>query len=80
MSEYVEKRDNASITMNERASPDASSFRNLNAKLANPLAHISHEQLMEDAKIFAETHGLEELVSEFFNELLGTLVTVVRNL
>lgn len=61
----VEKRDNASISMNERASSDTDSFRNLNAKLANPLAHISHEQLMEDAKIFAETHGLEELVVEF---------------
>ncbi|KAJ3759665.1 hypothetical protein EV360DRAFT_81916 [Lentinula raphanica] len=62
---YVEKRDNASISMNEHTNSQDGSFQNLNAKLANPLAHISHEQLMEDAKVFAETHGLEDLVVEF---------------
>ena len=34
--------------------------RNLNAKLANPLAGVSHEQLMADAAIFAGTHDLAE--------------------
>lgn len=34
--------------------------QNLNAKLANPLAGVSHEQLMADATIFASTHGLAE--------------------
>ncbi|KAJ3966059.1 hypothetical protein EV361DRAFT_936808 [Lentinula raphanica] len=62
---YVEKRDNASISMNEHTNSQDGSFQNLNAKLANPLAHICHEQLMEDAKVFAETHGLEDLVVEF---------------
>ncbi|PIL24778.1 MFS general substrate transporter [Ganoderma sinense ZZ0214-1] len=34
--------------------------RNLNAKLANPLAGVPHEQLMAEAAIFAGTHGLAE--------------------
>ena len=34
--------------------------RNLNAKLANPLSGVSHEQLMADAAIFAGTHDLAE--------------------
>ena len=36
------------------------SIRDLNAKLANPLAGISHEQLMADAAEYAQTHGLAE--------------------
>ncbi|KAF9071032.1 hypothetical protein BDP27DRAFT_1322661 [Rhodocollybia butyracea] len=61
----AEKREDASISMNERTASQDDSFRDLTAKLANPLADIPHEQLMEDAKIFAETHGLEDLVIEF---------------
>ena len=47
----------------ERREPSLSSLgptKNLNAKLANPLAGISHEQLMADAADFAQTHGLAE--------------------
>ena len=36
------------------------SEQNLNAKLANPLAGLSHEQLMADAAEFARTHELVE--------------------
>ena len=38
-----------------------------NAKIANPLAGLSHEQLMEDGAEFARTHGLghsEDLFSK----------------
>lgn len=35
---------------------------NINVKLANPLAGISHEQLLADAEDFAKTHGLSEHV------------------
>ncbi|KAJ3852296.1 MFS sugar transporter [Lentinula lateritia] len=51
--------------MDERAASQDDSFQNLNAKLANPLAHIPREQLMEDARLFAEAHGLNDLVMEF---------------
>ena len=37
----------------------------LNIKLANPLAGLSHEQLISDAAEFARTHGLEHLTEEF---------------
>ncbi|KAF5389505.1 hypothetical protein D9757_004344 [Collybiopsis confluens] len=60
---WTEKRDNGSL--NERANSHDDSFRDLSAKLANPLTHISHDQLVEDAKVFAQTHGLEDLVAEF---------------
>jgi hypothetical protein len=33
---------------------------NVNAKLANPLAGLSHEQLMENGAEFARTYGLGE--------------------
>lgn len=36
------------------------SSENLNAKLANPLAGISHEQLMADVTAFTQAHGLLE--------------------
>jgi hypothetical protein len=36
-----------------------------NAKLANPLAGISHEQLMENGAEFARTHGLGDLEDLF---------------
>jgi len=61
------KEDASSVSHNESLaqSPDRGSFENVNAKLANPLAGLSHEQLMEDAKVFAETHGMSELTLEF---------------
>ncbi|KAJ3724935.1 hypothetical protein DFJ43DRAFT_1157684 [Lentinula guzmanii] len=62
---YIEKRDDGSISMHEVTASQDGSVQNRNAKLANPLARISHEQLLEDAKVFAETHGLEDLVLEF---------------
>ena len=36
-----------------------------NAKLANPLAGVSHEQLMENGAEFARTHGLGHLEDLF---------------
>ncbi|KAM5545339.1 hypothetical protein V8D89_000952 [Ganoderma adspersum] len=48
---FIEQRA-ASISSERKSS------ENLNAKLANPLAGISHEQLMADAAEFAQTHGL----------------------
>ena len=38
---------------------------NINAKLANPLAGLSHEQLMASGAEFARTHGLGHLEEEF---------------
>ena len=38
---------------------------NVNAKLANPLAGLSHEQLMASGAEFARTHGLGHLEEEF---------------
>ncbi|KAL0956130.1 hypothetical protein HGRIS_002296 [Hohenbuehelia grisea] len=38
---------------------------NVNAKLANPLAGIPHDQLMDDAEAFAKKHGLGELSHVF---------------
>lgn len=39
--------------------------RNLNAKLANPLYGIPHDQLMDDGAAFARSHGLAHLEDEF---------------
>ncbi len=36
-----------------------------NTKLANPLAGLSHEQLMENGAEFARTHGLGHLADLF---------------
>ncbi|KAI0767794.1 hypothetical protein C8Q74DRAFT_1370501 [Fomes fomentarius] len=47
---FIERRDTGKGT------------ENINAKLANPLAGISHEQLLADAEDFAKTHGLSEHV------------------
>jgi hypothetical protein len=38
---------------------------NINAKLANPLAGLSHDQLMNDGAEFARTHGLGHLEDLF---------------
>ena len=40
-------------------------IENINAKLANPLAGLSHEQLMNDGAEFARAHGLEDLEDIF---------------
>ena len=44
----------------QAGSPRRKSTQNLNVKLANPLAGLSHEQLMADAAEFARTHDLAE--------------------
>jgi|SRR5712691_5452706 len=38
---------------------------NVNAKLSNPLAGLSHEQLMNDGAEFARSHGLGHLQEVF---------------
>lgn len=38
---------------------------NINAKLANPLAGIPHDQLMRDGAAFARKYKLDELENEF---------------
>jgi hypothetical protein len=38
---------------------------NVNARLANPLSGLSHEQLMSDGAEFARTHGLAPLEELF---------------
>ena len=48
------------IEQRAASTSERKSSENLNAKLANPLAGISHEQLMADAAEFAQTHGLVE--------------------
>ncbi len=58
-------RDQSSLKGSEtfieqHESPRRASTQNLNAKLANPLAGLSHEQLMADAEEFAKTHELAE--------------------
>ncbi|RPD60525.1 hypothetical protein L226DRAFT_387707 [Lentinus tigrinus ALCF2SS1-7] len=44
----------------EQHSSRRTSTDNLNAKLANPLAGLSHERLLADAEEFAKTHELAE--------------------
>ena len=57
-----EKSPVGSIHNDEKrpAQPDAvnDALSKANAKLANPLAGLSHEQLMENGAEFARTHGL----------------------
>ncbi|EEB96638.1 hypothetical protein MPER_04195 [Moniliophthora perniciosa FA553] len=53
--------DTGSVSMKENA-PAAT---NENAKLANPLRDLGHDKLIQDAKVFAETHGMEDLVLDF---------------
>ena len=43
----------------------SSSTQNVNAKLANPLSGLSHEELIADGQKFAMEHGLEDLILEF---------------
>ncbi|KAL0581832.1 hypothetical protein V5O48_000200 [Marasmius crinis-equi] len=63
----IEKReDSVSLKENaERPTPKVDlATQNLNAKLANPLAGIPHDELVKQAKAFAEQYGLEDLTTE----------------
>ncbi|KAF9004952.1 hypothetical protein BDZ89DRAFT_1095624 [Hymenopellis radicata] len=59
----VEKNDSGSFHEN-RPSSVISSTQNIDAKLANPLAGLSHEQLMQGAREFAKQYDLEDLSEE----------------
>ena len=52
---------------------------NINAKLANPLAGLSHDQLMNDGAEFARTHGLEHLEDLFRKGALAAQDPVAFN-
>ncbi|EKM80826.1 hypothetical protein AGABI1DRAFT_119397 [Agaricus bisporus var. burnettii JB137-S8] len=66
------KKNDSTLSLAETArSSKKDEIDFLNAKLANPLAGLSHEQLMEDGKAFATRYGLEDL-SELFKK--GALV------
>ncbi|KAI0696760.1 hypothetical protein C8T65DRAFT_663212 [Cerioporus squamosus] len=56
---FVELRDA------ESASPTRTRSRDLNAKLENPLARLTHKQLLADAAEFARTHELGEFTETF---------------
>ncbi|EMD37517.1 hypothetical protein CERSUDRAFT_114155 [Gelatoporia subvermispora B] len=65
---YEKKNDSAS----DEFAKDSKEVRhidnvgeNINAKLANPLAHIPHDQLVADAVKFAHSHGLGQYEDEF---------------
>ncbi|KAH9983618.1 hypothetical protein BJV74DRAFT_776813 [Russula compacta] len=63
-----EKKSRVGSVQDEKHSPHVQvdgSLTNVNAKLSNPLAGLSHEQLMHDGALFAKTHGLEHLEEEF---------------
>ncbi len=59
-SSKLEDRGSFVERLNSPPSPPKPNAENLNAKLANPLAGVSHDQLMADAAIFAATHDLAE--------------------
>ncbi|KAK0438695.1 uncharacterized protein EV420DRAFT_1623247 [Desarmillaria tabescens] len=60
-----EKRDSESFHEYTNAGGrKAESTQNINAKLANPLAGLSHEQLIQDAKDFAKRYDLDDLSLE----------------
>jgi hypothetical protein len=59
----VEKRESVGTqSLREHA---GNSTENVNAKLANPLAGLSHEQVMNDAEAFAVSHDLSDFVADF---------------
>ncbi|KAF9264194.1 hypothetical protein L218DRAFT_926497 [Marasmius fiardii PR-910] len=66
----IEKHDDsASVSLKEHAHAPTkteldSDTQNLNAKLANPLVGIPHEELVERAKLFADQYGLQDLSLE----------------
>jgi len=65
-----EKKSHVGSTRDEKQQPTRSppnisvdhalALENVNAKLSNPLAGLSHEQLMADGAKFAREHGLAE--------------------
>ncbi len=60
-----EKRDSESFhEYSNTGGRKAESTQNINAKLANPLAGLSHEQLIQDAKDFASRYDLDDLSLE----------------
>jgi hypothetical protein len=67
----VNKRE-SSVSLVENASLSSKSeIGKLNAQLANPLAGISHEELIKDGEAFALDHDLKDM-SELFKK--GALV------
>ncbi|KAF5351753.1 hypothetical protein D9756_007419 [Leucocoprinus leucothites] len=60
-----------SLVENASLSSKNAKVRHLNAKLANPLAGLSQDQLIKDGEAFALKHGLED-VTELFSK--GALV------
>lgn len=68
---FVTKRG-STVSLDENASVGhGNDIRAINAKLANPLAGISREQLIADGEDFARKNGLEDL-SELFKK--GALI------
>ncbi|KAF9008009.1 hypothetical protein BDQ17DRAFT_1388925 [Cyathus striatus] len=66
--DYTQKRAHVSHFEHAHRSSQlsaAGSAEDINAKLANPLAGISHEQLILDAAAFAKLHGLGKHVELF---------------
>ncbi|OBZ72712.1 hypothetical protein A0H81_08055 [Grifola frondosa] len=63
--EYIERKEHESASdANSRGAKQVDT-ENINVKLANPLAHVPHDQLMTDAAAFAGTHGLGHLAEQF---------------
>ncbi|KAG7090877.1 hypothetical protein E1B28_009958 [Marasmius oreades] len=61
----IEKpEDSASVSLKEHTHNPKTGVENLNAKLANPLAGIAHEDLVEQAKLFADRFDLQDLTLE----------------
>ena len=72
MSYEDEKYENEKVSVEKREDTSDTSVRhidtaghNVNAKLANPLEGIPHDQLMANAARFAQEHGLGHLTQEF---------------
>ncbi|THV06802.1 hypothetical protein K435DRAFT_644602 [Dendrothele bispora CBS 962.96] len=62
----LEKHDNASVSLKEhQTTGDRFKGVDANIKLANPLVGLSHEQLIQDGRAFAESHDLADLSLEF---------------
>lgn len=66
----IEHRDSSQsasgdATSTHYSTPRRHSTENINAKLANPLANISHDQLIADAETFARSHQLGHLTEIF---------------
>lgn len=66
----TKKQDSVSL-VETSSSAKKDEIAYLNARLANPLAGLSHKQLMEDGEAYAMKNGLEDL-SDLFKK--GALV------